>query len=131
MQTKDRPSHLIATGPAVDRLLAVQRAQEAQAARFWQEAHSKEERRKRVEELLRNPERYYPGRGNFLFAMAEQPSESVPASSYLLVLEDSKVKCGRPIETTDFVKVRVTSGLLDGRVGWACEDDILRTVTMP
>jgi hypothetical protein len=82
-----------------------------------------------VEQLRRNPEGIYPGRNVFLSAMAIQPAESVPARVYLRLLEDSHVKCSNPLYTTNFIKVRVSSGPLDGHIGWVCENDVFRTVT--
>jgi hypothetical protein len=131
IKTLDRPVRLIDPSPAVDSLLAHQRVQDEENERFWREPHSKEEGLNRVQEMLANPERYYPGRSTFLLTMAQQPGESIPAGSYLRLLETSRVKCSKPFFTTDFIKVRVTSGLLVGRVGWVCEDDVFRTVAMP
>jgi len=131
LKTQVRPVSLIAPSPAVDGLLSQQRIQDEGIERFWREPHGKEEGIKRVQELQRDSERYYPGRSNFLWAMARQPAEAIPASSYLRLLENSKVKCSNPLFTTTFIKVRVTSGPLVGRVGWVCEDDVFRTVTMP
>lgn len=131
LKTQDRPVHLIALGPTVDNLLSHRRIQDEEAERFWREPHSKEERIKRVQELRTNPERYYPGHSNFLLNMAQQPAESIPASSYLRLLENSNVKCSNPLYTTTFIKVRITSGPLAGRIGWVCEDDVFRTVVMP
>ena len=124
-------THLIAPSPDVERLLSGQRVEDTKVERFWHEGHSKQEGIDRVEQILRNPESLYPGRKDFLSAMAKQPAESVPANSYLRLLEESHVKCSNPIETTTFIKVRVTSGALDGHVGWVCEDDIFRTVVWP
>jgi hypothetical protein len=80
---------------------------------------------------MSNPERLYPRRKAFLSAMVKQPAESVPANTYMPLLEDSRVKCGKPLETTHFIKVRATSGSLGGHIGWVCEDDVLRTVVWP
>lgn len=63
--------------------------------------------------------------------MANQPAERVAANTYLRLLENSSVKCSDPIYTTHFIKVRVTSGSLDGHIGWVCEDDVFRTVVWP
>jgi hypothetical protein len=120
LTTHDRPVRLMAPSPAVDSLLSHQRTQDEEVGRFWREPHSKEEGIKRIEELQTNPERYYPGRSTFLLAMAQQPGESIPASSFLRLLEPSEVKCSNPLFTTTFIKVRVTSGPLVDRVGWVC-----------
>jgi hypothetical protein len=80
---------------------------------------------------MRSPETIYPGRNIFLSAMASQPAESAPANVYLRLLEDSRVKCSNPMYTTNFIRVRVTSGPLVNHVGWVCEDDVFRTVVWP
>ncbi len=126
LKTQDRPVRLIMPSPTVNQLLSHQRTQDEEVARFWREPHSNEEGIRRVQELQTNPERYYPGRSAFLLAMAQQPGESVPASSYLRLLENSNVKCSNPLYTTNFIKVMVTSGPLVNRVGWVCEDDVFR-----
>jgi hypothetical protein len=126
-----RATRLIAPSPQVERLLSVQRKQDAEVDSFWHEKHTKQEGIKRVEQIHGNPETIYPGRNAFLSVMASQPAESVPANVYVRLVEDSQVKCNDPLETTKFIKVRVTSGRLDGHVGWVCEDDVFRTVTWP
>jgi hypothetical protein len=131
LRTQGRPVRLIVPSPVVDSLLSHQRIQDEEVERFWHEPHSKEEGIKRVQERQTNPERFYPGRGAFLLNMARQPSESIPARSYLRLLENSQVKCSYPLYTATFIKVRVTSGPLDDRVGWVCEDDVFRTVVLP
>lgn len=46
-------------------------------------------------------------------------------------LQHASVKCSDPINTTNFIQVRVTSGTLEGHVGRVCEDDVFRTVVWP
>lgn len=121
-------TRLIAPSPDVERLLSTQRSEDMKIERFWQEKHSKQEGIDRVEQIERNPESLYPGRKDFLSAMVKQPGESVPANIYLRMLEDSHVKCSHPRYTTNFIKVRVTSGSLAGHIGWVCETDVFRTV---
>jgi hypothetical protein len=128
--TQDRTILLISVSPEVDHLLSVERIQEAEASRRLPEG-TKEESLRRFRKLLKDPERYYPGHGSFLSAMAQQPSAAIPPKSYLRPLDDSKAKCSDPTYTTNFIKVRVTSGSLQGRVGRVCEDFVYRTVAMP
>lgn len=131
IMTKDVPIHLIDPNPEVEHLLSVQLAEDVEADRFWHQGHSKEDGIGRIEQIRTHPESLYPGRKTFLSAMAAQPAESLPANSYVRLLENSNVKCSDPLLTTKFIKVRVTSGSLEGHVGWICEDDVFRTVTMP
>jgi hypothetical protein len=44
----------------VDHLLSLQRIQDEEVERFWREPHSKDERLKWVEELLRDPRALLP-----------------------------------------------------------------------
>ena len=124
-------THLISPTPEIERLFSVQRVADEKAERFWHEQHTKQEGLEQFEQTLTNPEKLYPGRKDFLSAMARQPAEPVAANVYLRWLEDSRVKCSNPLNTTTFIKVRVTSGPLDGHVGWVCEDDVFRTVVWP
>lgn len=124
-------TRLITPGPDVQRLLSAQRVQDEEGERFWSEKHTQQEGTERVEQLRRNPDSIYPGRKQFLSAMAAQPAELVAANVYLRLLEESHVKCNNLLYTTTFIKVRVTSGPFDGHVGWVCEDDVFRTVVWP
>lgn len=124
-------TRLIAPSPEVERLLSAQRPEDMKVEQFYHEKHSEQEGINRIEQIQRNPESLYPGRKDFLMAMAKQPAESVPANTYLRLLEDSHVKCSDPICTAKFIKVRVTSGPLDGHVGWVCQDQVFRTVVWP
>jgi hypothetical protein len=124
-------TRLITPGPDVQRLLSAQRMQDEEGERFWSEKHTQQEGIERVEQLQRNPDSIYPGRKQFLSAMAAEPAELVAEHVYLRLLEDSHVKCSNPLYTTKFIKVRVTSGRFDGHVGWVCEDDVFRTVAWP
>jgi hypothetical protein len=125
-------TRLIAPSAEVERLLSAQRAQDAKVDQFWHEKHSEQEGIDRIYQIHRDPESVYPGRKDFLSAMAMRPAEWVPADTYLRLLENSDVKCFRdPIATTTFIKVRLTSGSLDGHIGWVCGDDVSRTVVWP
>jgi hypothetical protein len=125
------PTRVVSPSPEVQRLLSAQRTQDAESQRFWSEQHTRQEGIERTELLMRSPETIYPGRQVFLSSMASQPAELAPANVYLRLLEDSHVKCSSLMYTTNFIRVRVTSGPLDGHVGWVCEDDVFRTVVWP
>ncbi len=125
-----RSTRLIANGPDVERLLSTQRAQDVEVDRVWKATHKKA-RSRLIEQMKRDPESVYPGRKDFLLAMAKQTGELVPAETHLRLLGNSHVKCRDPLSMAKFVKVRVTSGSLDGRVGWVCEEDVYRTVVLP
>ena len=124
-------TRLIAPSPDVDRLLSVQRVQDAKVEQFWHDKHSKQEGIAMVEQIQMDPESLYPGRKEFLSAMDKQSAERVRAKTYLRLVDDSGVHCGDPIYTTHFLKVRVTSGSLDGHIGWVCQDDVVGTIALP
>jgi hypothetical protein len=63
-------------------LLRVQKVQDQDNERFQDEPPGKEEAGRRVEELLKNPQRDYPGRRKFLSATAAQPGIPIPPSTY-------------------------------------------------
>jgi hypothetical protein len=110
--------------PEVRRLLADEDAREYEVNRFWQDKHTPEERGNRTVDMMIHPERYPPGRSDFLEAMANLPGFSVPSKSYCRVLESSKSTCGRtPIETAFYVLVRVTTGPARGKKGWVCSSN--------
>jgi hypothetical protein len=126
-------AYLVEDNPEVDRLLSVQKARDDKVNEFWREKHTQQEGMKRVDDMWRNPERYAPGRREFLGAMSQQPGVSVPEKTYARLLESSGAYCtpGPVYSTTVYIKVRVTSGPLIGQEGWVCEDDIARTFVMP
>jgi hypothetical protein len=131
-QTVTRIStRLIAPSPDVDRLLSVQRVQDTKVEQYWHEKHSKQESIAVVVQIEMDPESLYPGRKKFLSAMANQSAEQVPGNTYIRVLDDSGVHCSSPLYTTHFIKVRVTSGPLEGHIGWVCQDDVSGTVALP
>jgi hypothetical protein len=131
IRTQDTAVPLIAVSPEVDHILSAEKTRHAQASQRVIIKGSKEASFEQVEKFLWDPELEYPGHGNFLAAMAQQPSLTIPPKSYLRILEDSKAKCDNPRYTTNFIKVRVTSGPLEGRIGWVCEDYVYRTVVWP
>jgi hypothetical protein len=124
--------YLVEDSPDVRRLLSVQKTRDDEFDEFRREKHTSEEGLRRVEDMLVNPERYAPGRKEFLVAMSRQPGISVPEKTYARLLQYSGAHCTpRPGYTTVYIKVRITSGPFLGREGWVCEDDIRRTLMMP
>lgn len=123
---------LVQDNTMVERMLALQRIQDAEIEQFWKAKHSKEEGIQRVTDMQANPTHYTPGRKEFLSSMSQQPGVFIPEKTYLRLIEGSGAHCNaNPLFTTTYIKVRITSGPLRGREGWACEDSIARTVPMP
>jgi hypothetical protein len=125
-------ARLVEDTPEVERLLSVQKTRDDEIAKSWRE-NTKEERIKRIQDVMLNPNRYSPpGRQEFLTAMSRQAGVSVPEKTYARLLEHSGARCNpMPVYTTVYIKVRITSGPLVGHEGWVCEDDIGRTYVMP
>jgi hypothetical protein len=125
-------TRLVEDSPEVERLLSVQKTRDTEANEFWREKHTDEEGLKHIEDMLMRPERYAPGRKEFLAAMFNQPGISVPERTYARLLEYSGARCTpRPGYSTVYIKVRITSGPLLGQQGWICEDNVGRTQVMP
>lgn len=60
-------------------------------------------------------------RSQFLQALANEPSVSLPGGTYLQDIETSKAKCFLdPFSTPTFFKIRVLSGPFKGKEGWTC-----------
>lgn len=116
---------LISDSPDVRRLLAEEDTREEPVIQFWREPHTQEEGKRRVEDMIQHPDQYPLGGPDFLHAMSQMPTVSVPDKSYCDVVERSKSKCGRlPIETATYVLVQVTSGKSKGQRGWICESQV-------
>jgi hypothetical protein len=110
--------------PQVRRLLADEDAREYEVSRFWRDKHSQEGGTKRIQDMALHPENYPPGRPEFLKAMVNMPGFYVPSKSYCRIIERSKSGCGpRPLETSPYILVRITTGPFRGNTGWVCENN--------
>jgi hypothetical protein len=125
-------ARLVEDNPEVRRWLSLQKTRDDRINEWRREKHTNEEALKRVEEMLVHPEIYAPGRKEFLSEMNRQPGISVAEKTYARLLEYSGAHCTpRPLYTTVYIKIRITSGPLLGREGWVCEEDVGRTFVMP
>jgi hypothetical protein len=125
-------SRVVEDSPEVERLLSIEKIRDAEVDQFRRKIPSREEAIKRGEDMMMNPERYAPGRKEFIFAMSQQPGVSVPGNTYVRSLATSGVKCNpNPIDSGIYIKVRITSGPFLGYEGWACQDNIGGTFAMP
>jgi hypothetical protein len=116
---------LVFDSPVVRKLVSDENVREEGVNRSWQGTHTNEERIKRVQDMGRHPEKYPPGRSEFLGAMANMPGIYVPSKSYCRVLERSESKCGpTPIHTSVYVLVRGTTGRSRGTTGWVCDGNV-------
>jgi hypothetical protein len=116
---------LVSDSPEVRRLIADEDAGEEEVNRFWREHHSAEEIHQRLMDMAQHPERYPPGRSEFLETMTHMPGVYVEGRSYCSVIVRSKSTCGRlPIETASYLLVRISTGPSRGKEGWICESKV-------
>jgi hypothetical protein len=74
-----------------------------------------------IGKMLKYPEKYTPGRSQFLQSMANEPSLDLPKGTYLWTSQKSNAKCFLDaVSSTVFEKVRVVSWHNHGREGWTC-----------
>jgi hypothetical protein len=103
----DAPALLAYDSLEIRRLPANEDAREEQVNdSFWRNKPTQEDGIKRIQDMSTHPERYPPGRQEFVMAMTNMPGFSVPSKSYFTVVESSKSRCGRmPFETLVYVPV--------------------------
>jgi hypothetical protein len=80
---------------------------------------------RRHEEMELHPDRYTVERNELLTAMARQPGFEVTGEQYFRGIDQSDAGCAKePTTSSNFVLVRITTGSLKGREGWACNRDV-------
>ena len=127
-----RETRLVNDSPEVERMLSIRKVRDTEAEKLWSKHLNREEATNRVSDAQVNPEHYAPGRKEFLMAMSQEPGVLVPEKTYVRVLAGSGAMCNlEPVYTFTFVKVRITSGPLRGREGWACQWDVPGVYAMP
>jgi hypothetical protein len=77
-----------------------------------------------VQDQLRNPEKYWPGRKALFDAMGRAPHISVKESTRVHVVEISKARCDylHPEATITFVRAGVLNGASKGQQVWICRN---------
>jgi hypothetical protein len=114
---------LITDSQEVRQLLADEDAREDDVNRFYREKHSAEAGRLRIEDMLKHPELYPPGRPAFLKTMLSLPGFEIKGTPWCFYVQESKSTCDRsPIATAHYVLVQVTSGPSSGKQGWICSE---------
>lgn len=151
MTSPDHPVCLVNDSPEVDALIVRQRhmlpQEQKQIDRYLDDSrkirdeieHEKKselvtDAQAKLKELNSHPERYIGDRIAFVNAMRSASCTMVPANSYGEFLDQREgARCGAGLfQTSDYIKVRITSGPAKGTVGWGCApSDIVRTVAMP
>jgi len=67
-------------------------------------------------------------RRKLLSEMARQPGVTVTGEQYFRIIEESPAGCADdPVTTSNYLKVRATTGPSKGSEGWACSRDVQPT----
>jgi hypothetical protein len=115
---------LVADSVEVRRLLAGAAGREAQAERSRREL-SNDQQVQLMNDMEARPERYMAERRKFLDSMGRQPGVFVAGEQYFRILEQSPAGCADdPVTTSNYLRVRVTTGPSKGSEGWACSRDV-------
>jgi hypothetical protein len=110
--------------PEIRRLLADEDAREEEFKQFWRDKHTPKDADQRIRDEHMHPERYPPGRQEFLRAVTNMPGFAVASKSYCRVIERSKAGCGpHSNDGSVYVLVRVTTGRSRGKTGWVCNSN--------
>ncbi len=129
---------LVADSRAVQRLISDEEAVEKAVLDSWQKGSTPESTGQKLKDVADHPERYTPGRSQFLLEMQEQPGVVVRSPAHVKILGTSLAACTvTPFATTNFVNVRVSEGPDRGKAGWICSkkiddyDAMIGTVAAP
>lgn len=119
-------TRLTLDSPGVRRLLAAAGAREKEENEYWR-GQNQEAQLQQIEDMELHPERYMVERSKLLNAMAQQPGFEVTGEQYFREIDQSDAGCAKePASSSNYVLVRVTTGPLKGREGWACDADVKR-----
>jgi hypothetical protein len=116
---------LVADSPAVRRLISDEEKVEKAVLDSWQKNSKPGNAEQQLNDVAAHPERYTPGRKNFLTAMQQQPAVVVHGQVHFEVVDTSLAACTlTPFATENFVSVRMLEGPDRGKEGWLCSDKI-------
>jgi hypothetical protein len=109
---------------AVRQLISHEEAREKTILESWQK-NAKPENVGQLKDLVEHPERYTPGRSDFLLAIQEQPAVVVHGPAHVEIVSTSLAGCTLiPFAAANFVNVRVVEGRDRGKVGWLCSEKL-------
>jgi hypothetical protein len=99
------PIGTVVDSPEIRKLINEEEKRRDEADRFYRESHSSEERLQHTSDLIHHPDQMLPGHKDFLDAIANAPSITIPGKTRARVLEESKARC-RPdgVSTITFVR---------------------------
>lgn len=116
---------LAADSKAVRRLISHEEALEKTILESWQKNAKPENVGQQLKDVAEHPERYTPGRSDFLLAIQEQPAVVVRGPAHVEIVSTSQAACTLiPFATANFVNVRVLEGPDRGKVGWLCSEKL-------
>jgi hypothetical protein len=99
---------LVADSPAVRRLISDEEKVEKAVLDSWQKNSKPGNAEQQLNDVAAHPERYTPGRKNFLTAMQQQPAVVVHGQVHFEVVDTSLAACTlTPFATENFVSVRM------------------------
>jgi hypothetical protein len=118
---------LVNDSPEVRRLLDAGAAQDAATRRSFDDL-TPDQQLELNKDLHSHPERHMADRRKLVEAMGDQPGFIVTGEQYFRVLEQSPAGCASdPVTTSNYVRVRVSTGQAKGKEGWACSRDVQPT----
>jgi hypothetical protein len=116
---------LTADSKAVRRLISHEEALEKTIEESWQKNAKPENFGQQLKDVHEHPERYTPGRSDFLLAIQEQPAVVVRGPAHVEIVSTSLAACTLiPFATSNFVNVRVREGPERGKEGWLCSEKL-------
>ena len=76
-------------------------------------------------DMRAHPKRYMAERSKLIETMAQQAGILVTGEQYFRILEESPAGCADdPVTTSNYLRVRVSTGPSKGSEGWACSRDV-------
>ena len=124
LSTRGERVHIVSDSPSAQMLIGTERALQQTDPK---PASSVEIRQLMIDEVHGHTP---PRRREFLNVFAATPGFDISEQTDADILEDSDCRCTlHAIFTTSLVKLRITSGPFQGRVGWVCEDQVVRVGT--
>jgi hypothetical protein len=116
---------LVTDSTAVRLMISNEEAVERAVLDSWQKNSRPENTEQQMKDVEEHPERYTPGRNNFLALMEQQPRVIVHGRAHLDIVKTSGAPCTLiPLASPDFADVRVREGPDRGKEGWLCSDQI-------
>lgn len=116
---------LVADSPAVRALISNEESVQEAVLDSWTKNSSPENIQQDLKDVADHPERYSPGRKEFLAAMQQQPAVIIHGQDHFEIVKASGAACtSEPLSSPNFILVRISGGSDKGKEGWLCVDQI-------